>query len=219
MVKAGYVRHIGLSEVGAATIRRAAAVHPIADLQIEYSLIAARHRGRRSCRPAGSSGSRSPPMACWRAASFPATGSKERASEPDMRRSASRFTGENLDANLRARRGPAGIALARGTSVAAVAVAWALAQGADIVPLVGAGKPAQWAESARGGSARTSGRRPRRDRGRSSEGRREGRALSRRGARPSRRREAGVGVGRSTPNSARQRSGYRDRGPPHRLTT
>ena len=39
MVKAGYVRHIGLSEVGAETIRRAAAVHPIADLQIEYSLI------------------------------------------------------------------------------------------------------------------------------------------------------------------------------------
>ena len=39
MVKAGYVRYIGLSEVGAATIRRAAAVHPISDLQIEYSLI------------------------------------------------------------------------------------------------------------------------------------------------------------------------------------
>ena len=39
MVKAGYVRHIGLSEVGAATLRRAAAVHPICDLQIEYSLI------------------------------------------------------------------------------------------------------------------------------------------------------------------------------------
>ena len=39
MVKAGYVRHIGLSEVGADTIRRAHAVHPIADLQIEYSLI------------------------------------------------------------------------------------------------------------------------------------------------------------------------------------
>ena len=39
MVKAGYVRHIGLSEVGADTIRRAASVHPISDLQIEYSLI------------------------------------------------------------------------------------------------------------------------------------------------------------------------------------
>src|ERR1700693_2756368 len=39
LVKSGYIRHIGLSEVGAATIRRAAAVHPISDLQIEYSLI------------------------------------------------------------------------------------------------------------------------------------------------------------------------------------
>src|SRR4051794_8858382 len=39
MVKAGYVRHIGLSEVGAGTVRRAASVHPICDLQIEYSLI------------------------------------------------------------------------------------------------------------------------------------------------------------------------------------
>jgi aryl-alcohol dehydrogenase-like predicted oxidoreductase len=38
MVKAGFVRHIGLSEVGADTVRRAHAVHPIADLQIEYSL-------------------------------------------------------------------------------------------------------------------------------------------------------------------------------------
>jgi aryl-alcohol dehydrogenase-like predicted oxidoreductase len=39
MIKTGYVRHIGLSEVGAETLRRAAAVHPISDLQIEYSLI------------------------------------------------------------------------------------------------------------------------------------------------------------------------------------
>ena len=67
LVEAGYVRHIGLSEVGAETIRRAAAVHPIGDLQIEYSLISrgiedeilpalprARHR-------------RSPPTACSRA--------------------------------------------------------------------------------------------------------------------------------------------------------
>ena len=66
MVKAGYVRHIGLSEVGADTIRRAAAVHPISDLQIEYSLISRRSRTR-SCRLVGSSASASPPMACCRA--------------------------------------------------------------------------------------------------------------------------------------------------------
>ncbi len=67
MVKAGCIRHIGLSEVGSDTIRRAHAVHPIADLQIEYSLIVARHRGRHPERPAASLASASPPTACWRA--------------------------------------------------------------------------------------------------------------------------------------------------------
>ena len=68
MVKAGYVRAIGLSEVGVETIRRAHAVHPIADLQIEYSLIS---RGPEAADPPGagaSSASASPPMACSRAA-------------------------------------------------------------------------------------------------------------------------------------------------------
>ena len=67
LVKAGYVRHIGLSEVGAETIRRAAAVHPICDLQIEYSLISRGIEARRSCRPAASWGSASPLTACCRA--------------------------------------------------------------------------------------------------------------------------------------------------------
>ena len=66
LVRAGYVRHIGLSEVGAETIRRAAAVHPICDLQIEYSPVAAARGGDP---PAiGSSASASRPMACCRAA-------------------------------------------------------------------------------------------------------------------------------------------------------
>ena len=55
MVKAGYVKHVGLSEAGSATVRRAHAVHPISDLQIEYSLILARHRERH---PADVSGAR-----------------------------------------------------------------------------------------------------------------------------------------------------------------
>ena len=67
MVKAGYVRHIGLSEVGSDTIRRAHAVHPIADLQIEYSLISRGIERRHPARPAASSASASPPMACCRA--------------------------------------------------------------------------------------------------------------------------------------------------------
>jgi aryl-alcohol dehydrogenase-like predicted oxidoreductase len=68
MVRAGYVRHIGLSEAGASTIRRAQAVHPICDLQIKYSLIS-RGIEADTCRPAVSSASASPPMGCCRAGS------------------------------------------------------------------------------------------------------------------------------------------------------
>ena len=68
LVEQGWVRHVGLSEVGAETIRRAAAVAPISDLQIEYSLLAARPRGRDPRRPAASSASGSPPTASSRAA-------------------------------------------------------------------------------------------------------------------------------------------------------
>ena len=56
MVQAGFVRHVGLSEVGAATVRRAHAVHPIGDLQIEYCCLARASRPR-SCRPVASSAS------------------------------------------------------------------------------------------------------------------------------------------------------------------
>ena len=66
MVKAGWIKHIGLSEVGSDTIRRAHAVHPIVDLQIEYSLSRAGSRATFS-RPAASSESASPPTAYWRA--------------------------------------------------------------------------------------------------------------------------------------------------------
>src|SRR5512143_3047909 len=99
MVTAGYVRHIGLSEVGADTIRRAHATHPISDLQIEYSLIS---RGIESeilptCRELGigitAYGvlSRGLISGHW---------SKTRASERDFRGNAPRFQGANLDANL-----------------------------------------------------------------------------------------------------------------------
>ena len=68
LIDEGHVRHIGLSEVGAETIRRAHAVHPIADLQIEYSPARARRRARDPRRPAVSSASASPRTACCRAA-------------------------------------------------------------------------------------------------------------------------------------------------------
>jgi aryl-alcohol dehydrogenase-like predicted oxidoreductase len=137
MVKAGYVRHIGLSEVGAETIRRASAVHPISDLQIEYSLIS---RGIEdeilpTCRELGISItaygvlSRGLISGHW---------SKGRVGERDSRANAPRFQGANLDANLALVDKLRAIAEGIGASVAQVAIAWVAAQGPDIVPLVGA---------------------------------------------------------------------------------
>ncbi|MYN17089.1 aldo/keto reductase [Rugamonas sp. FT107W] len=138
LVQAGRVRHIGLSEVGSETLRRAHAVHPIADLQIEYSLIS---RGiengiLQTCRELGigitAYGvlSRGLISGHW---------SKQREGEADFRGLASpRFQGENLDRNLALVEKLRAIAGELGVSVAQVAIAWVAAQGEDIVPLVGA---------------------------------------------------------------------------------
>ncbi len=146
LIKAGYVRHVGLSEVGAKTIRRAAAVCPIADLQIEYSLIARMIEAEilATCRELGIGITA---YAVLGRGLISGHWSKAREERPDTRRAASRFTGENLDHNLALVEALRAIAQARETSVAAIVVAWVLAQGADIVPLVGARRRAQWAES------------------------------------------------------------------------
>ncbi|HEX4789153.1 MAG TPA: aldo/keto reductase [Actinospica sp.] len=137
MVQAGYVRQIGLSEVGAETIRRAHAVHPISDLQIEYSLIS---RGIESSvlptvRELGIGVtaygvlSRGLISGHYKADRQPAAG--------DFRGSAPRFQGENLNQNLALVEELRVLAEARGVSVAQIAIAWVLAQGEDIVPVVG----------------------------------------------------------------------------------
>jgi aryl-alcohol dehydrogenase-like predicted oxidoreductase len=137
-VQAGHVRHIGLSEVGAQTLRRAHAVHPIADLQIEYSLIS---RGIESeilpvARELGigitAYGvlSRGLISGHWSADRPLATG--------DFRGVSPRFSGDNLGVNLALVEALRAVAEAGGVSVAQVAIAWVLAQGEDIVPLVGA---------------------------------------------------------------------------------
>jgi aryl-alcohol dehydrogenase-like predicted oxidoreductase len=138
MVEAGFVRQIGLSEVSADTIRRAAAVHPIADLQIEYSLLS---RGIEdailpACRELGigitAYGvlSRGLLSGHW---------SHERSlAAGDFRSAAPRFQGENLDHNLALVDELAAIAVARDATVAQVAIAWVLSRGDDIVPLIGA---------------------------------------------------------------------------------
>jgi aryl-alcohol dehydrogenase-like predicted oxidoreductase len=146
MVKAGYVRHIGLSEIGAETIRRAAAVHPISDLQIEYSLIS---RGIEDAilptlRALGIGVtaygvlSRGLISGHWR---------KDAAGAGDFRAISPRFQGENIDRNLALVEALRRVAEERKASVAQVAIAWVAAQGQDIVPLVGARRRDRLAEA------------------------------------------------------------------------
>ncbi len=137
MVQAGYIRHIGLSEVGADTIRRAAAVHPITDLQIEYSLIS---RGLEAeilptLRELGIG------MTAYGVLSrglISGHWSKDRSMARDFRAMAPRFQGENLDHNLALVDAIRAVADAKGVSVAQIAIAWVATQGNDIVPLIGA---------------------------------------------------------------------------------
>ncbi len=143
LVKQGYVRHIGLSEVGPETLRRASAVHPICDLQIEYGLA-----------------SRSP-----EARIFPVleelgiavtaygvfsrgllTGSKP-SGPSDMRAHLPRFAGDNGEKNQTLVASLAKLAKERSVTPAQLAVAWVLAKGKNIVPVVGARTPKQIDES------------------------------------------------------------------------
>lgn len=137
MVKAGYVRYVGLSEMGVETIRRAAAVHPVCDLQIEYSLIS---RGIEDailpvCRELGigitAYGvlSRGLISGHWRAGA---------ARDGDFRSMSPRFRGGNVERNLALVEALRRVAQQRGASVAQVAIAWVGAQGGDVVPLIGA---------------------------------------------------------------------------------
>jgi aryl-alcohol dehydrogenase-like predicted oxidoreductase len=146
MVKAGHVRHIGLSEVGPETIRRAAAVHPICDVQIEFSLIS---RGIEdailpACRELGigitAYGvlSRGLISGAWR---------KGAAAPGDFRVHSPRFQGGNVDRNLELVEALRVIANVKGASVAQIAIAWVMAQGEDIIPLVGSRSRAQLEEA------------------------------------------------------------------------
>ena len=146
MVKAGYVRYIGLSEVGPQTLRRAAAVHPICDLQIEYSIIS---RGLEAdilptCRSLGigitAYGvlSRGLISGHWR---------KGSAAPGDFRAHSPRFQGENVGRNLALVEALRRVAQDRGITVAQLAIAWVAAQGEDILPLVGSRRREQLNEA------------------------------------------------------------------------
>lgn len=147
LVEKGYVRHVGLSEVGAETIRRAAATAPIADLQIEYSLI--------------SRGIEQEILPTTRELGIGITAygvlsrglisghfSRDRQlAAGDFRAHSPRFQGDNLQHNLNLVDALRKIAEQKGVTVAQTAIAWVLSRGEDIVPLVGARTRERLAES------------------------------------------------------------------------
>ena len=144
LVKAGYVRHIGLSEVGSETIRRAHAVHPICDLQIEYALM-----------------TRGPetnifPVLEELGIAITAygvlvhgllSGTAKPADEGDHRSHLPRFKGENFKRNQKLVAALGKIAKDKGVTNSQLAIAWVLAKRSDIVPVVGARKRTQLTES------------------------------------------------------------------------
>jgi aryl-alcohol dehydrogenase-like predicted oxidoreductase len=150
LVKAGYVRYIGLSEVGAETVRRAAKVHPICDLQIEYSLL-----------------SRSPEATIFPALAQLGVGATAygvlsrgllTGSTPsgagDLRAHLPRFAGDNGEKNRALASSLARLAAARGVKPAQLAIAWVrakgVAQNVTIIPTVGARTRTQLADALTG---------------------------------------------------------------------
>ena len=135
MVKAGYVRYIGLSEVGAETIRRAHAVHPVSALQIEYSLMS---RGIEAeilpvVRDLGMS------VTAYGVLSrgLLSGGTARDVGPADPRTRFPRFAGENLRRNLALLDALEAIAARRGATAAQLAIAWVASRGDDIIPLIG----------------------------------------------------------------------------------
>jgi aryl-alcohol dehydrogenase-like predicted oxidoreductase len=138
LIEAGYVRLLGLSEAGADTVRRAHEVHPVADLQIEYSLLS---RGIEAeilptCRDLGVGITaygvltRGLLSGHWTSA--------QQAAPGDIRSRHPRFSPENVDRNLQLVDALRRVAESKGATVAQLAIAWVLSRGDDVVPLVGA---------------------------------------------------------------------------------
>jgi aryl-alcohol dehydrogenase-like predicted oxidoreductase len=137
LVEQGKVLHIGLSEAAPETVRRAHAVHPIAALQTEYSMWS---RGPEqeilpTCRELGIGFVAYSPLG--RGFLSGRFKSPSDLDEGDLRRTGPRFTGENLEANLRLAAKVAEIAQEKGVTPAQLAIAWVLAQGEDLVPIPG----------------------------------------------------------------------------------
>jgi len=145
MIEAGFVRYLGLSEMGAATIRRAHAVHPVTALQIEYSLMS---RGIEAqilptVRELGIG------VTAYGVLSrgLLSTASAREIGPDDPRARFPRFRAENLRRNLDLLAALEKIAQSRGVSTAQLAIAWVLSRGTDIVPLIGTKRRDRLAEA------------------------------------------------------------------------
>jgi len=143
LVKAGYVRYIGLSEVGPETIRRANAVHPISDLQIEYSLVS---RGPEETifpvlEELGIG------VTAYGVLSRGLLSGSKPAAKGDFRAHLPRFTGENMARNERLIKTLKNVAGEKGITAAQLAIAWVLAKGRSIVPVIGARTRKQLSDS------------------------------------------------------------------------
>ncbi len=146
MIRAGYVRHVGLSEAGVETIKRAHAVHPIADLQIEYSLMS---RGIEAAilpttRQLGigitAYGVLSRGLLSGRPPAPDTKGDLRIVRMP-------RYKKGNLEKNLRLVEALRQIGNEKGASPAQLAIAWVLSRGADIIPVMGARRREQLNET------------------------------------------------------------------------
>jgi len=144
MIQAGYVRHLGLSEMGTDTIRRAHAVHPVSGLQIEYSLMS---RGIETAilpavRELGIGVTAYGILSRGLIADDAAT-----ITSDDPRVRFPRFQGENLRRNLDLLSAVSQIAQETGASTAQLAIAWALSRGDDVIPLLGTKRRDRLAEA------------------------------------------------------------------------
>jgi aryl-alcohol dehydrogenase-like predicted oxidoreductase len=142
-VQQGWIGHVGLSEVGPDTIRRAAAVHPVTDVQIEYSLVS---RGIENsilpaCRDLGIA------TTAYGVLSRGLLSGSSPKGSGDFRAISPRFQGENLTANLELVEKLKSVAEKMGSTTTKLAIAWVLAQGKDIVPVIGARRPGHLSEA------------------------------------------------------------------------
>ena len=136
MVKAGYVRHIGLSEMGSDTIRRASSVHPICDLQIEYSLFS-RSIERSVLKTCRAQGIAITAYGVLSRGLFDPSWQNKEIVKGDFRSYSPRFQAENVEKNLIALKPLKELAESRNCSIPQIAIAWVRSKGEDIFPLIG----------------------------------------------------------------------------------